>query len=320
MLDGAAAAPVAPTPTTETQPTSPAPQAAPPERAELEKLRATHDRRVKEAIVERRKFEAQLKELSPKAQRLVEIEKRDAMAKLNPPEFLKSIYGEKWYDTVVESKLNGAPPADVVAAEISRVEDRFNAELAKRDAAEKARQDAASKAQQSSQLRQIRDEMGRYFSASKAEYPALEARYGNAEGVGNAIFGHIKAAWDKSAHYDESGRLISNTQALTFKEAADALEDTERSFAEKVAAHEKYAPKFREALTPKPMSNTMGAPKLQAQQQNQQQQNSQTSSQQQVRKTLSNDITGSTPGRQPPANPEERRRRAIERYNEVRRR
>jgi hypothetical protein len=314
MLDSTAAAPVAPTPTTEAQPT-PAP-AAPPERAELEKLRGIHEKRVKEAIIERRKFEAQLKELSPKAQKLAELEKLDALAKLNPPEFLKSKYGDKWYDIIVESKLNGAPPADVVAAEISRVEDRFNAELAKRDAAAKAQQEAASKAQQSSQLRQIRDDMAGFFHASKAEYPALEARHGNPTAVGNALFAHIKAAWDAHAKYDESGRLVSDTKAMTPKQAADELEEAERSFAQKVAAHEKYAPKFREALTPKQMSNTMGGPKLQQDSQQQ----SQSGSQQQARRTLSNDITGSTPGRQPPATLEERRRRAIERYNEVRRR
>lgn len=308
-----AAAPVQPPPTT---PAPEAPKPAPV--AETPNWQEQYAKKVREHVADRRKWESQQREMNPKIQRLAEIDKREALAKLNPPEYLKSIYGEKWYDTIVESKLNGAPPADVVAAEISKVKEEFQSELAKRDAAERERTNAAEKAQQSATLRSLRDDMSSFFHASKDSYPALDARFENPEAVGNAIFAHIQAHWEKTAVQNEQGRYVG--KPLSYKEAADALETRERAFAKKLAAHEKLSPEFRELLTPKQINATLPKQSQLAPSQSQGQNSQSQDSQSQARRTLSNDITGSTQGQQAPASRAERWERAIEKHAEMRRR
>lgn len=301
---------------------TPQPSEAPalsPEKAEIKRLTTEHERRVRENIMERRKYEAQLKELSPKAQKGDEYEKLIRRAKLDPLSVVHGIWGEKGWDILTGAKIGDTAPANIIQAEMDRMRDEVRSEFSTRDATAKAQQEAAEKASVQNAFDGHKLEMARFFAASKAEYPALEERFGgNPRAVGDAIHAHIVNAFNTAHAAATRDGNQANVTAMTPRQAADALEEVEAGFAQRLAKHEKYAPKFREALTPKPMSNTMGGPKLQPSQSSQGQ--SQSNQLPQTRRTLSNDITGSTPGRQPPANLEERRRRAIERYNEVRRR
>jgi len=127
-MSDAVAAPAAAAPAATTAPSPEATQAAAeavttqqPSEADrrLSELQRQRDMKAREVIVERRKFEAQLRQQQQRISQLEKLEQREQMARLNPPEFLKSIYGENWYDKVVESKLNGVPPADLLAAEMA---------------------------------------------------------------------------------------------------------------------------------------------------------------------------------------------------------
>ena len=314
-MSDAVAAPAAAAPAATTAPSPEATQAAAeavttqqPSEADrrLSELQRQRDMKAREVIVERRKFEAQLRQQQQRISQLEKLEQREQMARLNPPEFLKSIYGENWYDKVVESKLNGVPPADLLAAEMAKMREEFSGELSRRDA-ESQRQ--ARVAAQQTQERQLRAGMAdvqggftEFFSAKATDYPALAERYGgDTQAVSRALFAHAKAAWDKTVQYDETGRMVAPGQVLSPRDAAEALEKAERELVAKIQGR----------LTPAPTGGSIGGPRLSTQQQQQQ-------TQQQQRRTLSNALTASTPGSRPAPSLADRRARAIQAFNAAR--
>jgi hypothetical protein len=311
----------APAAVTPTAPTTPAVETKPEAPAEgdlaqkYRRLEAEHNRKVKEQIIERRKWDADRKTTGERLSKLAELEKRESQARLNPPAFLKSIYGDNWHEVVNESKLNGVPPADLIQSEMARMRDEFEAKL-------KARDDESSRslqAQQQQALEQaranIRAEAEEFYAASGADYPILE-RLGGKEAVARAIAQRIEHEFHATAKRDENGGVVRQGRVLTTKEAAELIEGEMLAVAEHALKAEKYKSRF----APKPPDLT-AEKKSESLKLKQQPTSQQQSSGQQPRKSLSNDITGSTKDDAPARlTPEERRQRALAAFAAVKER
>lgn len=232
--------------------------------------------------------------LGPKLARLAEFEKQEAAAKINKSAYAKAKWGDDWYEQLTNEKINGgAPTADVVASEMAKMEEKFEARLRERDEqAEKARADA--ELQSVAQSRREQESLASEFwgSVSK-DFPLVEG-LGTPEEVSKELARRREQHYDSTSKRDESGRLIVHGQILPLQKVVELWEGQLVKLAERAAGHEKYAEKFR----PKP---AVAAPKDVGQ-----------------RRTLSNDLTGSTPARSAPANDVERRARAIAAFEATR--
>jgi hypothetical protein len=273
------------------------------------RLEAEHAKKVKEHILERRKWDADRKTTGERLSKLAELEKRESQARLNPPAFLKSIYGDNWHEVVNESKLNGVPPADLIQSEMARMREEFEAKLRERDEGETTR----SQQQQQQALQQARNnirlESEDFYEASGAEYPILERLGGKSE-VAQRIAQRIEAEFHKTTRRDESGAVLRQGRVLTPKEAAELIEGEMLSVAEAAMKAEKYKSRFAPPdLTAEKKSGSLKFT----------QKPSSPQPQPSVRKTLSNDIKGSTPDAPPVTQtPEERRKRALAAFDAAR--
>jgi len=316
MAEAAPAVPVTIIPSTVKPTATPAPAAIPAPAADATAAElADYRAKVREAearaltekktrITERRQWEAEKKGLGEKLSKLSEYEKREREAKLNPSAYLEGVYGKDWYDRVVEAKVSGgAPTADTVALEIQRVRDEMEAKFSA-EKSERAKAEEAAANQRVQEARQsLRYQGDALVKASAAEYPLLS----KLPNPGAAIAQHIEEQFNEAHAKRQEGEEVF---ALSPKEAAEAIETMLYGFAEAAAQHEKYQPKLRERLTPQKVNGSLGAT---SQQQSAVQQPQ--SAQQPERRTLSNALTGSTPGRQAPRSDAERRERAIAAYN-----
>ncbi len=300
-----ATAPVTPKPAAPAVPpaaAAPAPSAPPPKPPD-EKV--ADERRVREVMLARQKAQlegAAKKEregFGQKLTRLGELEKERAQAKLNPEAFLKSVYGDGWHEHLMAVKLNGGvPTADVLADEIARVEERVEAKWKARD--EEARKAAESQRVQSVEgaRRQLHSEATQFWKTAANDFPVLEG-LGDAGRVSALLAERIESHYNSTVERNEAGQLLRDGQVLSMKEAAAALEDQILGLAEKAVAAPKYAERFK----PKVVAPVAPAVRPHAEQ---------------PRRTLSNDLTGSTPARSAPANDSERRARAIAAYEATR--
>lgn len=312
MADQAPSAPVTPSSTTPPATVEPKPVATEPQEdwgQKYRKLEAEHQKKLKEQIIERRKWDADRKTTGERLSKLSQLEKQQQAARLNPPEFLKSIYGDNWHEVVNDSKINGVPPAQLIEAEMAKMREEFEAKLKFRD----EEGTKSLQAQQQQALEQaranIRLEAEDFYAASGAEYPILE-RLGDKAAVARAIAQRIEHEFHSTSKRDESGALLRQGRVLTAKEAAELIEGEMLAVAEAAMKAEKYKSRFAPKppdLTPEKKSETL---KLKQQPSSQQQ-----SSGQQPRKSLSNEITGSTKDEAPTRlTPDERRRRALAAY------
>ncbi len=300
------AAPVAPTPA----PEAPEVAAARTALAKAEKLQADINKKTKEQIAERRRWDGEKKTFGEKLKAADEFAKLKSQAKLNPTAFLKSVYGDNYYDTLVESKINGnAPTADTVALELERMEERIEAKYAAREA-ERAKQADESQTRAVAQARrQLSAEAAEFWKANDKDYPVFH-KLGDESAVANMLSQRIEAEYNRTTQRDEAGEVLRDGRVMTMKEAADALEADILAIVDEAASHEKYQPKLRERLQPQKPSGSLVRPQPQTQPSQQQPQSSQ-----QTRRTLSNDLTGSTPGRSPPVSDADRLARSIAAYN-----
>ena len=312
-------APAAVTPTAQTTPAAETKPEAPAEgdlAQKYRRLEAEHNRKVKEQIIERRKWDADRKTTGERLSKLAELEKRESQARLNPPAFLRSIYGDNWHEVVNESKINGVPPADLIQSEMSRMRDEFEAKLKARDDESTSRLQAQQQQALEQARANIRMEAEEFYAASGAEYPILE-RLGGKEAVARAIAQRIEHEFHATAKRDEYMRIVKQGRVLTTKEAAELIEGEMLAVAEAAMKAEKYKSRFAPKppdLTAEKKSESL---KLKQQPTSQQPQ----SSGQQPRKSLSNDITGSTKDDAPTRlTPEERRQRALAAFAAVRER
>src|SRR5512136_1236115 len=234
----AAPAPVEPKPTPESQEDW---------SQKYRKLEAEHQKKLKEQIIERRKWEADRKTTGERLSKLSELEKREQQARLNPPAYLKSIYGENWHEVVNESKINGVPPAQLLQAEMAKMREEFEAKLKSRDD-EGAKRMQAQQQQALEQARaNIRTEAADFYEASGKDFPILE-RLGDKAAIASTIAQRIEKEFHATSQRDEAGNLLRQGKVLTTQEAAELIESEMLAVAEAALKAEKY----KSRLAPKP--------------------------------------------------------------------
>jgi hypothetical protein len=186
----------------------------------------------------------------------------------------------------VSARLNnGAPTAGAVKTEIDKLRDEFEARLKAKD--EDLEKKTAAQQQQSVEQarRQVQAEAAGFWESTGKEFPLLEG-LGTPAQIAAELARRVEAAYHATTKRDESGRILVGGEILPLQKVAELWEGELVAVAEKAAASEKYAGRFK----PKDVGQPQG-------------------------RTLSNDLTGTTPGqRQPPASDEERRARAVSAY------
>ncbi len=315
--------PPPPTPGSTPKPTngasSPAQPPAPPAEApevleakrvmsEAEALRASVEKAKRVHAAETKKIGAKLSEYEQLKKWKTEQERLESQAKLNKSAYLRAKFGDDWYEQILQEKANGgAPTADTVAYEVERVREEFSKKFEEHTKSQQEAQQRAQEEQVQASLRAFGDEAVSFAKANLKDYPIFE-RLGGEEQVGAAIVARIRAEHDRSLKRDEEGRVISKGKVLTMKEAADAIEADLIAIAESAVGHDKYKPRLTEkfkpvSTVPRGTEAPVGGPRL---------------GRTEERRTLSNDLTGATPGRQPPRTDAERRERALAVYNATR--
>lgn len=308
-----AAAAVVPT----TPAAAPAAEAKPAETrpdlaTELAKLRKEHELKKREHIIERRKWEQSQKASQSEREKLAAYEKRLQQAKLNPEPLFKEVFGDNWYEKATEFRLNGVAPSDAIASELEKMREEFNEKLKGLDTQKAQQAEQAAKQQVERARQSLVAEAGQWLETQGKDYPALFDEFNDPKTLQHVLAQHIEQTFHATTQRDESGEVIRQGKVMTAKEAAEDLENHLMERTLKVLAHEKY----KGRLTAQRQPATVGGPKLQQSSGSTQQQ----SGAGQQRRTLSNEITGSTPGRKPPTSAAERRERAIAAFEGVRKR
>lgn len=220
-------------------------------------------------------------------------------AKVNPEPVFRAILGDNYYDKMVELRLNGgAPTGEVLASELARTKDEIRAEL-KAEADEAKRAEAQAQQQRDEEAReQLATEAHAYVSKSRGEYPGFE-KYAP-ENIAKAVARYIENEWSKT------GKVLTN------KEAADAVEwsDVAGRFARGEDLSAKCIEKFRPQLT-KLTEKLKPATVVPASQLS----DGVSRSSQVERRTLSNDLTATTPPAKRSYRTDEERMAAIKALN-----
>lgn len=296
-------------PATPQQPIAPQPQ-TPDElattKAELAKYRDELGKKTREGIAERRKHEAQSKTWGERLKRADEYDQIQKHASVNPEAVAKKLWGDTWFDKLMAVKANGgAPTADSIAFEMEQREQALRKEFDEREQKQNAARSEAEQKANVAQLRAFNSRALDFAKESAKDYPIFDQFKSN-ERIAGAIVARIREVHDATVQRDsETGEYLGPGRMLTFKEAAEAIETDLIAIANSAAAHEKYQQKLREKLTPaklpannSPVVKSTAVP------------GSSSTSQQQPRRTLSNDLTGSTPGEPPKHRSEEERIKA----------
>lgn len=281
-----------------TTPAAPVAPAAPtPEALALksEREKFEHQKRVDEVKLKRlsqkvnSEREAEKKTWGEKLSQVERFEKLKANAKLNPEPYFREILGDAYYEKLTEMRISGgAPAADIVAAKVAELEEKFEGKLKgldeERKKQEQAQRDEAKKREAGETDQRLRAVMSQFWEANETEYPAIAAEGYTKQQISEALAKEVRRQFNASAEVDaETGEVLKEGVAPNLKALADKWEEGLVSRSKKVASLPKYA-------VPAGAKSEV----------------------QQPRRTLSNDLTGSTPGRQTPATTEaERMQRAI---------
>jgi hypothetical protein len=291
------------------QPT-PASPAAPDTIAEAKKYRdegaaalAAAEKRARVHASEARKFAdekkgigAKLSEYETLKKYKADQERLTAQAKLNKAAFLEQHFGKGWYDEIVQERLNGgAPTADTVALEVSKVEERVEAKFAERDRLAKEAEATAARERTQSELASFTNDAIDFAKEGGRDFPALEDEFGSAEEIGPALVRVIRAEYERTTQRDEEGVVTRPGRVLSLKEAAEGAEKYLLERAKKMLAREKYKAELTGAVKPAPTSG-VGVPQLR--------------STEVERRTLSNGLTATTPGQKRTFRTDEERRAA----------
>ncbi len=229
----APAAPVVTVKPTTSAAVTPTPAPAAPEidvkaeSAKLETARRDIEKKERQHVIERRKFSAE-RELEKKTwgEKLSEYEqfkKSQQQSKMNPEAYLKSLYGDNWYDVVVNAKINnGVPTADVLASEIQKVEEKLEAKFAAKEA-ERAKVEAKQReANVASAKRQLTNEALEFWKSNAKEYPAFR---GSDEQIAQMLSSRIEQEYYNTERRDpDTNELLMSGRVLTMKEMADKVE------------------------------------------------------------------------------------------------
>lgn len=281
--------------------------AAPPEPVppkpgpDIDALRADLAKKERLQVLERRKFAEQKKAFETERQSAAELKKTLEQAKLNPQAFLEKLYGPKYYDVITETRLNGVPPAQLIASEVEKVREEFRAQLEEREKAQAEAQKGSQEARIAQARRQLVAESGAYLESAAKEHGVLLAAV-QGEGVLPAMLAQrIEQEYSRSEKRDpETGEVLVQGRILSTKDAAEQAEAEVLALVDRVVATEAYRARQQKAQASKEASPVFaGAPKLER------------------RNTLSNDLTGTTRSKPAVITDEERRARAVARFNEV---
>ena len=280
-----------PAPAAPAAPEKPAADASAEVQAKYRALEAEHNKRTKEHVIERRKWEADRKAVAAEREELASLKKREAHAKTNPSAYLKSLYGENWQQLVSEAGLTGSTPAQLVQESMDALRAEFEAkEKAREDSAQKEREQGRN-AQVEQARRGLFADAAAWYRAKSDEYPLLK-KLGPETTVARTIANRIEAEFTKSHETDDEGNVVKRGTILTESQAADLIESEVLEWAAEAGKHEKYKAK----LQPASASGNVAPSKQQG-----------ATSQQPPRRSVTNDITGSTEATKPPANEKERR-------------
>lgn len=219
-----------------------------------------------------------------------EREAKDQMRRLNPVAAMEEDYGKDWREKLTAMSVNGVPPQDLIAAEIQKMRSEWKADL-EAERAKTREQTTSAEAESIEETRaMVAHNASEFYGANAAEYPVFE-KLGDPKRIGAILGQRIEQ------------EFLRTGKMLTPKEAADGLDAEMFGIVETAVEHEKYKQRLQaktKAATVTPSSGPSGAPQSTA------------------RRTLSNDLTASTPGRAPPRSDEERTQRAIAAFNAAR--
>jgi hypothetical protein len=195
-------------------------------------------RREKGLALSRAELKAQQESVAAERAELKAWREEKARAKANPDAFARATWGDGYYEALTEVKLNGKPPADMALAAVDERIDALKAEQkAEREAAEKANQGAAAEREK---VARAQFEGGaKAFLAANADAYKLTMRKGQA---------NVTALIE--ANYKQTGQMLS------YKDAADRVEEFYREEAKKDAAELGYQP-AAPALVAKTLTNSM---------------------------------------------------------------
>lgn len=266
-------------------------------------LRDAAEKRSRVHAIEARKFADEKKGIGAKLtehgqfqKRLAEIDKKIANAKLDPEPFLREYLGDDYYDRVISLKLNGgAPTAGTVTAAVEAVTEKFEKRLADEREAMLRQQRESEDARVAEELKHYTSQAAEFAKLNAKEYPLVMRNFGgNEQAVANSVMAYIRSEFDKTQ------------KSPTFKEALEKFEEHYVGIAEAAAGVDKYKEKLTGKLKPANTSPVGGVP----------QGGSRSGSE---RRTVSNDLTATTPGqRRQPTNDDERRERAFAAYEAAR--
>ena len=182
-------------------------------------------------------------------------------------------------------------PAALVKQEMDKLREENDAKWKARDDAEATARETAKTEGVEQARRSIFADAAAFYRAKTADYPLL-AKLGSEPKVASVLAQRIEA------EFHAQGKI------LTVIEAAELVEGEVLEWAREAGKHEKYKTK----LQPVAPSSTVAPSK---QQQGQQQQS-------QVRRSLTNQITGSTAPVTPPLSAQARRERVLAAYEAAR--
>lgn len=254
---------------------------------------------------EKKGLGAKLKEYEDLKKWRAAKEEEERLANLNPTEFAKKRWGDNWHQKLTDAHVGGVPPADLIAAEFSKLRQEIDAKLAERDERQRATTTAAQQASIDESRRIVELECVDYLEASASEYPLFK-RFGSPAAVAKALAQRIEQTYYATQKRDEAGNVVRDGRVMTPKEAADALEADLTGIAEEAVSHDKYKSKLQEKLKPATVNGAGAAP------------GGQLRRTEVERRTLSNDLTASTPGKAPPLSDEDRMKRATAAFNAAR--
>jgi len=264
--------------------------------------------KTKESIAQRRNLESALKkaqaEVAEKTAKLVEAEKLSALAKRNPTGYLEKVYGDKYWDKLVEARVNGVAPADMMAEELEKLEAKFESRLQARDQEAKAAAERQQQQQVAHAKQQLLNEAANFVTQAGKDYPIL-SELGDSDAIARSIAQRVESEYFRTQVW-QGNQLVRDGRVLTNKEAAELIEGELVKIGIAAYGTDKYKAKFQLPLQSKtaPGNVALSSEKQQVEKQ-------------QARKTLSNNLTGSTQGRNPPISAQERRERALARYAEL---
>lgn len=295
------------------KPTAPAPTAPDPVAA-AEKLlaeakaeRAAAEKRSRVNAAEARKFADEKKGIGAKLSEYEQLKKAQAQAKLNKAAYLKSLYGDDWYDQIVQERLNGgSPTADTVALEVERVREEFSKKFDEHKSELTKAEQARETQRIQSELKAFSNSATEFAKANANDYPVFES-LGDVSAQGAAIANRIRSEHDRTIKRDpETGEVIQPGRVMSMKEAADAIEADLLAIAERAVSADKYRARLTDKFKPATVPPS-GTPSSQLRR-----------TEPVERRTLSNDLTATTQDRKPAMTDAERRERANAAYAAIR--